>query len=405
MPAQLVVVAGPDKGRAFPLKSGETMLIGRGRNTGALLTDPSVSRVHCEVKLEGEQAVLVDLGSSTGTQVNGKRVERHELETDDIIRIGDTRFRFEGPEDADDDGRLPAGVARPPLLPAERIQELGGCWLGRYQLGALLAQGQVGAVFQGRDSKHDRPVALKVFWPEFARDAREVRRFVRSMKTMLPLQHPHLVRLLAAGLTQPYCWIAMEYVEGKSLAEVTDRGATMPWPQALRMGAHVSRALVFAHFHRIVHRNVSPRNILVRTADGTAKLGDLLMARALEVTPSVQVTKPGELLGDVHYMAPERTTGIATDVDHRSDMYSLGATVYALLAGRPPVKGSSMIETLLKIRQEQPAPLKQLRPLVPDALDTVVMKLLAKRPEQRYQTAAELLGELERFAKSVGEKT
>jgi pSer/pThr/pTyr-binding forkhead associated (FHA) protein len=404
MPAQLVVVAGPDKGKAFPLKPGETLLIGRGRNTGAQLSDPSVSRVHCEVKVEGERAVLLDLASSTGTQVNARRVERHELEPDDLISVGDTRLRFEAPDEAEE-VPVPAGVARPPLLPAESLGELTGCWVGRYQLGPVRARGQSGVVFQGQDSKDGQPVALKVFWPEFTRDPREVRRFIRAIKTMIPMHHVHLVRILNAGLTNPYCWLVMEYVDGKSAAEVIDQGATFPWQEALRVAVHVSRALVFAHFHQIIHRNVAPRNILVSAADGVAKLGDLLTAKAMEASPSLQVTRPGELVGDVHYMAPERTSGLPGDQDHRSDLYSLGATLYALLTGRPPLKGSSTIETLLKVRQEEPVSVRRLQPAVPEPLDRVVMKLLAKSPEHRYQTAAQLLAELECLAKDTGRKT
>jgi eukaryotic-like serine/threonine-protein kinase len=405
MPAQLTVVAGPDEGNAFPLEPGATLLIGRGRNAGAQLSDPSVSRVHCEVKVEGERAVLLDLGSNTGTRVNGQRVERHELDPDDLIALGNTRLRFDAPDEDVEEGRVPTEADRPPLLPAESMGQLAGCWVGRYQLERLLARGQSGVIFQGRDSKRDQPVAVKVFWPELARDPREVRRFIRAMKTALPLNHAHLVRTLNAGLTKPYCWVVMELVEGKNLADLLERDGPFPWQQALRVAVHVSRALVFAHFHRIVHRNVSPRNVLLTAADRVAKLGDLLTAKALQDSPSLQVTKPGELLGDFHYLAPERTSGLPGEGDPRSDLYGLGATVYALLTGRPPLRGSSMIETLLKIRQEAPTAPKRLQPGIPDALDAAVMKLLAKGPEQRYQTAAELLGALERLAKAAGQST
>jgi serine/threonine protein kinase len=400
MSAQLIVVAGPDTGKAFPVKAGESLLLGRSPNSGARLTDPTVSRVHCEVKVVDGQALLLD--HVGGTHVNGHPVDRHEMQPDDVIAIGKTQLRFDSPDEEEE--QAPADVARPPSLPAERMGELTGYALGRYRVGTLLGEGRTGLVFQGRDGRHDRVIALKVLWPELSRDAQEVRRFVRAMRTMLPIRHPHLVQILGAGLTQPYCWVALELVEGKSLGEVIERGTPLPWRQALRVATHVSRALVFAHHHHIVHRNISPHSILVRAADQVAKLGGALMAKALEGRQVVEVTRRGELVGQAGYMAPEQTTGISADLDHRADLYSLGATLYALLTGQPPIKARSVIEALLKVRQEKPVSTRRHQPEVPEALDTLVLKLLAKAREDRYQTAGELLGELTRFAKAVGEK-
>jgi serine/threonine protein kinase len=401
MAVQLVVIAGPDAGRAFPLKEGDPLLIGRGKNTATQLSDPRVSRVHCQVKIEKERVVVLDLGGAGGISVNGKAAEQQELVSGDVLQVGDTKLRFDDEDETDEDA--PAGAARPSLLPAERMHELTGAQLGRYTLGPMLAKGQSGLVFLGRDTKQSRMAALKVFWPEFSRDAREVKRFIRAMKTMLPIRHAHLVTLYAAGLTTPYCWMAMEYVEGESVTQVIRRigaGGALPWQDALRVGIHVCRALVFAHFHQIIHRNITPQNILIRGSDRVAKLGDMMTAKALEGSQAQQITKPGELLGDVQYMAPERTSGMAADVDQRSDLYSLGATVYALLTGRPPLQGSSLVETILKIRQEQPVGPKRHRPDMPAGLDVIVLKLLAKPPEQRYQTAGQLLGDLDQLAKA-----
>jgi serine/threonine protein kinase len=399
MPAQLTVIAGPDKGRSFPLKEGDTLLIGRGKNTGAPLTDPRVSRVHCQVKVEGGRFLLADLGGAGGTLVNGKAVDSHELEHDDKIQIGDSRLVFND-EEEEDEG--PPTV--PPTLPAERMHELTGYQLGRFEIGPLLAKGQSGLVFFGKDRKQDRPTAVKVFWPEFSRDAREVKRFVRAMKTMLPLRHPHLVTIYGAGRTGTYCWVAMEYVDGESMRQhLTRLGGAPPWQPALRVAVHLARALAFASFHKIVHRNIAPPNILISSRDRVVKLGDLMTAKALEGRLALHVTKPGELLGDVEYLAPEQTTGVVGEIDHRSDLYGLGATVYALLTGRPPLRGASMVETILKIRQENPVSPKQLNPAVPDALAAVVVKLLQKRPEDRYQNAGALLGELNAIAKAHGQ--
>jgi serine/threonine protein kinase len=381
MQAELTVIAGPQKGAAFPLKTGDPLLIGRGKSTAAQLSDPHVSRVHCQVKIDGDQVIVTDLDSASGTYVNGKRITSQRLQAGDVVQIGETRLRLDR-KDQMEEATLPPPSAKPASLPAERLQELTGSMILQYQLGPVLAKGQSGLVFKARDTKDNRDAALKVLWPEFAQDEDEVQRFIRAMKTM-------------------------EYVEGPSLAQVLQKigaGAALDWRLALRVAIHLSRALVFAHYHKIIHRNITPPNILIRGEDQLAKLGDLMMAKALEGKMAQQITRPGELLGDVRFLPPERTSGLATEVDARSDIYSLGATAYALLTGRPPHEGRSFVETILKIRQEVPAPPRTAQPALPGALEDIVLKMLAKQPEARHQTASEALTALEAFAKTVGMK-
>src|SRR5262249_43495286 len=254
------------------------------------------------------------------------------------------------------------------------------------------------------DTKAGQTVALKVLQQEFSKNDEEVQRFVRAMKTMMPLKHPNLVALQGAGKTGNYCWVAMEYIDGESLTQVIQRigvAGMLDWRYTLRVGVHIGRALDFASQHQILHRNIAPPNILVRSADKVAKLGDLMLAKALGGTMAQQITRPGELLGDVNYMSPERTRGTA-DIDGRSDIYSLGATLYALLTGRPPFADVSLVETITKIRKADPEKPKKSQMAIPDLFEGAVMKMLAKRPDERYQTASELLKDLERVAKFQG---
>jgi pSer/pThr/pTyr-binding forkhead associated (FHA) protein len=424
MPFQLTVIAGPDRGRTFALNAGAPLIVGRGKTTPTQLVDPHVSRQHCRVQLQGDKVVVVDAGSVAGTFVNGTRVSEQALQSGDIIQVGETQLRLELPGLADQ-STLPPAAAPPkqpvtraaaapltraapavpeaPALPADRIQELSGTRLARYEVGAPLARGRSGLVFLARDSSDGQQVALKVLWPEFSKDEAEVKRFVRAMKTMIPIRHPHLVSVLNAGRTGPYCWIAMEYLEGESVAQALQRtasGKPQDWRSALRVAVHVSRALVFAHYHQIIHRDISPQNILIRSQDQFVKLGDLMLAKATEGALAQQITRPGEILGDFRYMSPERTAGGSVPVDGRADLYSLGATTYALLTGRPPLEGDSPVRTILKIRQEKPVSPNQAQPGMPPRLEAAVMKLLAKDPGQRFQTAAELLGELEGIARA-----
>jgi serine/threonine protein kinase len=405
MAVHLLVIAGPDKGRAFPLGPGDPLLVGRSKATETRLTDPHVSRVHCQVEYDGEHVTVTDFESAAGTYVNGKRVNQQQLRPNDVIQVGTTQLKFVDDAHAEQDtvAPPPKGAARPPA--GEPLTELAGKPLAHFEVGQVLAKGHSGIVFRARDTREDRDVALKVLWPEFSQNEDEMARFIRAMKTTMPLRHPNLVALYAAGKTGPYCWIAMEYVEGESLTQVIKRigvAGMLDWRHAYRVAVHIARALEFAHQNHVIHRNVTPANILIQASDKTAKLGDLMLAKALEgAMAAVQVTRPGEVIGDVCYMAPERTRGPA-EVDGRSDLYSLGATVYALLTGRPPCEGSSLAETITKIRQAEPAKPKKFQLSIPDLFEGAVLRMLAKRPEDRYQTADELLVDLERVGKFQG---
>jgi serine/threonine-protein kinase len=273
-----------------------------------------------------------------------------------------------------------------------------------FEIRKKLATGASGMVFRAQDEEHSRTVALKVLWPETSKDEEAVQRFVRAMKTMLPVRHENIVQIYAAGKTGPYCWLAMEYVEGESLTDVIARIGTLgmlDWQYAFRVAVHIARALEAAAGHDIIHRNVTPANILVRASDKTAKLGDLMLAKAMSGTLARQVTRPGQLVGDVLYMSPERTRSEA-EVDGRSDIYSLGATVYAVLTGRPPFEGSSLPEIVTRIRQAQPEKPKKYQLSVPDLFEGVVLRMLAKRPEDRFQTPTDLLKDLERVGRYQG---
>jgi len=176
----------------------------------------------------------------------------------------------------------------------------------------------------------------------------------------------------------------------------------LDWKYAFRVGVHIGRALEYAHNQGIIHRGVTPPNILLRSADKQALLGDLMLAKALEGTNAKQVTRPGELVGDVTYMSPERTRGTGEGVDGRSDLFSLAATMYALLTGKPPFAGSTLVETITRIRNAEPLKPTTFQMGIPGLFETTILKMLAKRPEDRYQTAGEVVRELERIGKYNG---
>lgn len=405
MSLQLFVIAGPDKGKALLLHAGPDLMLGRSASAYYQLTDPRVSRNHCQVLRDGDRVEVVCNGGSGGTRVNGKVVRRQVLKIGDILQVGDTQLRLQV-GDLPLDVALAHNPAAPKAAPApqpDKLEALSGQVLGHYDIGPVIGKGSTSMVFHATDTRDMRPVALKVLLPEFARNEEEVQRFVRAMKTMLPLRHPNLVALHGAGKTGPHCWVAMEYIAGENMTEVIGRigvGGMLDYRYGFKVALHVGGALDYAHGQSILHRNVTPRNILLDAPSKTVKLGDLMLAKALEGSAAQQISRQGELVGDVAYMSPERTYG--TDVDARSDLYGLGATVYALLTGRPPFAGSTVVETITRIRRTDPEPPTRFQMSIPARFEGVVLKLLAKDPDDRHPTAAALVAELERLAKSHG---
>ena len=408
MSLELVVVAGPDKGRTFTLNVGRDLMLGRAAQAHYQLSDPRVSRNHCQVLLEGDQVTVVCNGGSGGTLINGQKAERQKLRPGDVIQVGDTKLRFgvgDLPLDvalAQSAGKPTAPAAQPATV--EQLSSLVGQQLAHYDINMIIGTGRSSMVFHATDTKDNRPVALKVLHQEFASDDEEMQRFIRAMKTMLPLRHPNLIALYAAGKIRQLCWVAMEYVAGENLTQVIERigvAGMLDWRHAFRTAVHIGRALEYAHSQAIIHRNVSPTNILIDATSKTAKLGDLMLAKALEGSMARQITRPGEILGDVTYMSPERTRG-TEGLDGRSDLYGLGATVYALLTGRPPFGGTTLVEKITRIRQTEPEKPTRFQMSIPSAFESVVLRLLAKEPGARYQSATELLKELTRIGRFNG---
>ncbi len=412
MTPQLHITSGLDKGRSFPLVVGETLQVGRSQATATRLTDPTISRVHCEIEWDGNRTLVINI-SSSGTLINGQTIAQQELKPGDVLRVGNTEMAIRFPNDQEASTVVgiertmpnPGPAAAPrPIGADQAVGSLLGKTLSHYQLEQVIAKGASGTVFKATDTDSGQAVALKVLEPEFARQEEEMQRFIRAMKTVLPLRHPNLIALHKAGKTGAFCWVAMDFIEGESMTQVIRRlgvAGMLDWKYGYRVAVHIARALDYAHAQSIVHRNVTPQNILLRTADKTALLGDLMLAKALEGTMAQQITKPGELVGDIGYMSPERTRG-AGEVDGRSDLYGLGATVYALIAGRPPFGSGTMIEMVTRIRNTEPEKPKKYQMAVPDMFQGTVMRLLAKRPDERFQTAKELLSDLERVGKFAG---
>jgi serine/threonine-protein kinase len=417
----LKVLAGPDPGKKFPLPARGPLRVGRAADVDVHLDDNRVSRYHCRLNVEPGRVTVLDLGSKTGTLVNNQRITAERaLLTGDVLVLGDTHLQLSSdllsdttdslPVLKDDAPRTPAApprrtpnAAAPPVLqgqphsPASALVKLANTTMGYFTLGPLLAVGKSGAVFRALDTRDQGHVAVKVFVSDLSRSEEDVQRFVRAARTIMPLRHLHLVDFYNAGRVNGHCWVSMELIEGPSLAWHVQQAVAAShtdWRVGQRVLREVTRALIFLHGKHILHRNLTPENLLVCAADGLVKVGDLITAKAQEGKLAKDVTAQGHLVGDVRYLAPERTFGDPSAGDAHSDLYGLGAVVYAVLTGKPPLEGDNALDTIDRIRHRLPVPLRKLLPGIPPALDLVVMRLLSKEPVRRFDSATELLRHL-----------
>jgi TolB-like protein len=255
----------------------------------------------------------------------------------------------------------------------------------RYRLERELGQGGMATVYLARDLKHGRQVALKVLKPELVATL-GAQRFLAEIRVTANLQHPHILPLYDSGSAGGALFYVMPLVHGESLRDRLEREKRLPVDEAIRIATQVAGALDFAHRQGVIHRDVKPENILL--SDGEALLTDFGIALALAEAGAGRLTETGLSIGTVLYMSPEQAGG-ERDLDARSDIYSLGAVTYEMLAGEPPVTGRTAVAILTKLISERPTPLRAVREVVPRALDDAVMRALAKTPTDRFSTARE----------------
>jgi eukaryotic-like serine/threonine-protein kinase len=264
----------------------------------------------------------------------------------------------------------------------------------RYEVQSRIGRGGMADVFLARDRLLDRPVAVKVLFPEHASDPSFVERFKREAQSAANLTHPNIVGVYDWGKQGTTYFIVMEYVNGRSLADIIrSDGALLP-QRAADITNDVAAALGFAHSSGVVHRDVKPGNILV-SPSGNVKVADFGIARALNSAAEAGLTQAGAVMGTASYFSPEQAQG--ANPDPRSDLYSLGIVMYEMVSGQPPFSGGNPVSIAYKQVHEPVPPLRDLVPDVPSSYDAIVTKLLAKQPANRYQNAEELRLDLKRF--------
>jgi serine/threonine-protein kinase len=282
-----------------------------------------------------------------------------------------------------------AALSRAPL--GER---LAAALRGRYAVEREIGRGGMATVHLARDLRHERPVAIKVLREELAA-AVGAERFLKEVRVLASLQHPHVLPLFDSGEADGVLWYAMPYVEGETLRARLEREGPLPVDEAVRLAREVADALDHAHARGVVHRDVKPENVLLQGGPRGARalVADFGVALALEHAGGERLTRTGLALGTPQYMAPEQATGERA-LDARVDVYALGAVLYEMLGGAPPFADASRQAVMRRVLYEPPPPLAARRPDLPAFVDAAVRCALAKHPDDRFPSAAALAAAL-----------
>jgi pSer/pThr/pTyr-binding forkhead associated (FHA) protein len=442
---QLVVIDGGDKGRVFLLPDSGVCTIGKSnRHADIILHDLYVARIHCELRIQGDSVRVVHVEGQNGTLIDGQQITEQQMQLGSVLRVGNSHLRLETAvrtetsqakkdtrvdtvaESSEDivevgdveiiedivevvDGETAEASTSEqgqayalPHSPIDQLLKLEDQTLGHFKVGALLGRGQSGLVFRAQDVNTKQVVALKVLSPDFPASDEELQHFVQALKVLPQLVHPNLVTLLRAGRSGPCCWIAREHVDGEGLARVISRPQPngRDWTLACRVILDVAKALRFLHERKVTHGNITPRNILM-AKNKASKLADLMLNRALQGSQLQKVILQKKLLAEAAFLAPEQTMPQGS-VNPLTDLYALGVIAYALLVGQPPFTGSSLQEIATQIREVKVVrPSKQQRD-IPAPFEAVVLKMMARRREDRFQSAAEVLAFVEPIAGENG---
>jgi len=271
--------------------------------------------------------------------------------------------------------------------------------LGDYVLLARIGEGGMGLVFMASHRRLDRPVALKILRANSLESPEAVKRFYQEVRVAVRLTHPNIVTTYDAGERGGVHYLAMEYVEGTDLAALVQRKGPVPLVQALDYVLQTASGLQYAHAAGVVHRDIKPSNLLLDT-EGTVKISDMGLARSIDsgdattgATVEERLTKTCQMLGTVDYMSPEQASD-TRGADHRSDIYSLGCTLYRLLTAKPVYSGESAVMKLMAHCEADIPSLADAHVEAPRQLDLVFSKMVAKKPEERYQSITEVIADL-----------
>src|SRR5881227_1267030 len=265
---------------------------------------------------------------------------------------------------------------------------------GRYRILRKLGTGGMANVYLAEDQELGRRVAIKILNERHAGDEQFIERFRREAKNAAGLSHPNIVSIYDRGEAEGTYYIAMEYLDGRSLKELIISRGSAPVRTAIEYARQILGAIGFAHRHGIVHRDIKPHNVLIGP-EGRLKVTDFGIARS----GASQMTEVGSIIGTAQYLSPEQARG--SPVDQTSDLYSVGVVLYEMLTGQVPFTGDTPLEIAMKHLSSVPEPPSAHRAEIPRDLDLIVLRALAKNPDERYQTADEFDADLARVAEGL----
>ena len=258
----------------------------------------------------------------------------------------------------------------------------------RYEILEKIGNGGMATVYKAQDKVLKRYVAIKVLREEFTTDEEFIRRFNTEAQSAASLAHQNIVSIFDVGMEDNIYYIVMELIQGKTLKQIIDEDGVLPWKWSLNIAIQIASALEVAHKNNIVHRDIKPHNIII-TEDGIAKVTDFGIAKAVS---NSTITAFGTTIGSVHYFSPEHARGGFTDA--KSDLYSLGVVMYEMLTGRVPFDADTPVSIALKHMQEKPIEPIKLNPSIPYSVNKIIMKAMEKDLNLRYQSATEMLKDL-----------
>ena len=269
------------------------------------------------------------------------------------------------------------------LTPSENVEAIGQ--LGHYEVLEIIGAGGMGVVLKAWDPSLRRIVAIKVLASHLANSSAARRRFVREARAAAAVSHDHVVAIHAVNADSEPPFLVMHYVEGRTLQSRIDQDGPLELREVLRIGEQTARGLAAAHEQGIIHRDIKPSNILLENGVERVRITDFGLARAVD---DASMTQSGVLAGTPAFMAPEQALG--ESLDHRADLFSLGSLLYAMCTGRQPFRSSTIMGVIRRVCDDEPRPIREINPDVPDWLCSIVERLLAKKREDRFQTAEEV---------------
>ena len=411
----IILLQGGKPISEFPLEGISSLVIGRSSQCDVQVRDSKLSRRHCEIRLGPGGYTVRDLGSKNGTFVNGARVAEAKLGHGDRVQIGLTQLLLHceqaPPAESTEAAPPQLCAACGNIVPADELSKgrqtasriycrecvaaepLVGLTIGGYEVVQAIGRGGMGTVFKAEQLSMSRPVALKILHPELTTDPEAVQRFLREARAGGQLSHPNIIRIYDMNHAEGHHFISMEFVPGGDVGALLDREGPLPTRHAVDIARQTCRAVAHAHAKGVIHRDIKPTNLLLGRGD-LIKVADLGLAKSLDDAGISSLTTTGTALGTLAYVPPEQLVD-ARQVDGRADVYSIGATCYHLLTGVPPFRGDSAADVARAVRSAPLRPPRAYRRDLPQPVEDLLLRAMARDRDDRFQTADELLQAVE----------